>query len=377
MMQELRARIDEIDQEILRLFARRMDAAEAIGRCKRQAGLPIHDPGREREILARLTQNADPELAGYVRLLFSTLFEMSRSRQARLAGAPALSALIDGALRTTPALFPEEASVACPGVEGAYAQLACERLFRRPRLTFVRGFPAVFAAVDGGLCRYGVLPLENSTAGSVAEVYELMRRNRFRIVRAARLHVRHALLAPEGTNLFDVREVLSHEQALRQCAAFLKGLPGAALTPTDNTAAAAQALAAGGRRDAAVIASPECARLYGLRILREGIADTDNNYTRFICIGKGLEVYPGADRTSLLLTLENRPGALYSALAGFAALGVNLLKLESRPIPGSDFEAQFYMDIGASVHDPQLRLALGELTVAARELTYLGSYGEA
>ena len=160
------------------------------------------------------------------------LFELSRCYQGRLLGSTSpLTAEIQTAIDQTPNLFPSNVSVACQGVAGAYSQLACSKLFRLPHILYFSSFEAVFSAIEKGLCRYGVLPLENSTAGSVNAVYDLMMRHDFRIVRSVRLKVDHNLLAPAGTKLSDIREIYSHEQAIHQCSEFLQKLPGVRVIP--------------------------------------------------------------------------------------------------------------------------------------------------
>jgi len=230
--------------------------------------------------------------------------------------------------------------------------------------------------VESGLCRYGVLPLENSTAGSVNAVYDLMNRYRFYIVRSVKLPVTHALLALPGAKLSGIREILSHEQAIRQCGRFLRSLPGVKVTACENTAAAAQTAAEAGRMDLAVISSRDCAAIYGLSALSYTIQDTDSNYTRFICVSKEPEIYPGACKTSLMLTLHNKPGALYHVLAKFHAHGINLNKLESRPVPGQDFEFLFYFDMDTPALSDSLKQVLAELEREAAMFHYLGTYQE-
>ena len=226
------------------------------------------------------------------------------------------------------------------------------------------------------LCQYGVLPLENSTAGSVNAVYDLMQKHNFSIVRSVRLRVDHSLLALPGVKLSEIREVVSHGQALEQCSEFLKQLPNVTVTRCENTAAAARMVAGAGRRDLAAIASPACAEIYGLQPLQERVQNEHGNYTRFICIAAKPEVYPGADRTSLLVTLSNEPGSLYQVLARIYGCGINLTKLESRPIPGSDDTFRFYFDLEASVYSPELPKLLGELESICEHVCYLGSYSE-
>ena len=241
---------------------------------------------------------------------------------------------------------------------------------------FLSSFEAVFSAVEKGLCRYGVVPLENSTAGSVNSVYDLMMQRHFSIVRSVRLKVDHNLLANPGAKLSDIREIYSHEQAIAQCQGFLQSLPGVRVIPCENTAVAAKRVAESGRSDIAAISSRACAPLYGLKCLQEAVQDKGNNYTRFICISKKLEIYPGADRTSLMATLPHKPGALYKLLSRFYALGINLDKLESRPIPERDFEFMFYFDLDVPVYSPQFLQLMCELGSVCESFAYLGSYSE-
>jgi len=234
----------------------------------------------------------------------------------------------------------------------------------------------VFSSIEQGLCRYGVIPLENSTAGSVNQVYDLMMKHHFWVVRSVRLKVDHNLLAPRGVKLSDVKEIFSHEQAISQCADFLAKLPGVKVTACENTAAAAKKVAESGRTDWAALASRACAELYGLDCLAEAVQDQGNNYTRFICISKNLEIYPGADRTSLMMVLAHKPGSLYKVLSRFNALGINLNKLESRPIPERNFEFMFYFDLDTPVYSPQFIQLMGELDSLCESFSYLGSYSE-
>ncbi len=376
-IQNIRDEINELDEKLVELFVRRMHLARAVAEYKKEHDLPVTDRTREREVLHRLTGEVTPEFQVYTKSLYQKLFELSKTYQsALLSSESALVKQIRASIETTPRLLPARAKVACQGTEGAYSQLACDRIFQTPSVEFFDSFDAVFRAVDSGLCHYGILPIENSTAGSVTSVYELMQKYRFYIVGGTRLCVGHTLMAPCGTRLSDVREVISHEQALSQCSDYLKGMEGVRITRAKNTALAAKELAASERHDAAVICSADCAELYGLCVLESSVANTENNHTRFICIAKEPEIYPGANRTSLMVRLPHKPGALYGLLARFDALGINLTKIESRPIAGTDFEFMFYFDIDASVYDDALLALLAQLEAEMSGLTYLGSYYE-
>ena len=376
-LQELRSEIDRIDNELVRLFAERMDVAAKIGDYKKARNLPVFVPAREREKLQDVAEKAGPEMANYTRVLYSMLFELSRSYQSKRSDS--LSALynqITQAIETTPQLFPQAPMVACQGVEGAYSQIACEKIFKNPFILYFKNFEGVFNAIEQGLCQYGILPIENSTAGSVKKVYDLMIKHNFSIVRTFRLKIDHNLLANPGASLDSIKEIYSHEQALNQCAGFLEKLSGIKVIPVENTAVAAEMVASSGRTDIAALSSRSCAELYGLKTLAASVQDQGNNYTRFICISKNLEVYPGSDKTTIMMVLNHRPGALYRVMARLYVLGINVTKLESRPLPDRDFEFMFYFDLDTSIYSEEFVRLMCELDDLCEEFKYLGSYSE-
>ncbi|MBQ9930139.1 MAG: chorismate mutase [Oscillospiraceae bacterium] len=376
-MQDLRKEIDTIDDQIVQLFSQRMDVAARIADYKKANNSPIFVPAREREKLADVAQKAGPEMANYTRVLYSMLFELSRSYQSkRTDTVSALYDRITQAINNTPKLFPQAPMVACQGVEGAYSQIAGEKIFKNPFILYFKNFEGVFNAIEQGLCQYGILPIENSTAGSVKKVYDLMVHHSFSIVRSFRLKIDHNLLALPGSKLEDIRQVYSHEQAINQCGEFLQKLTGIQIIPVENTAVAAEMVAKSGRTDVAAISSRNCAELYGLKVLAPSIQDKGNNYTRFICISKNMEIYPGSDKTSIMMVLNHRPGALYRVMARLYALGINVTKLESRPLPDRDFEFMFYFDLDTSIYSEEFVQLMCELDDLCEEFKYLGSYSE-
>ena len=376
-MEKLRNEIDEIDDSLVKLFEKRMQSTARLAKHKKEHSVPVSDRTREREIIYRMSGKVAPELAGYTKSLYNTLFDLSKSYQNSLISPESkLASEIKKSLEGSEKLFPERAVVACQGTEGAYSQFACDRMFKYPEIMYVNSLDSVFEAVGRGLCRYGILPLENSTAGSVTAVYELMQKHKFYIVGSIKLCISHSLVAAPGVRLDGVKEIFSHEQALNQCSKFLSELKDVKVTVCANTAEAAKSVADSGRSDCAAICSGDCAELYGLSEITSGISNTENNYTRFICISKELEIYPGASCTSLMVRLPHKPGSLYSVISRFAALGVNLTKLESRPVPGSDFEFMFYFDVDASVYSPELAELITQLENELPGLVYLGSYNE-
>ena len=374
---ELRDKIDEIDTELVKLFTARMDIAAQVADYKRANNLPIYVPARERAILQDVAEKAGPEMANYTRVLYSMLFELSRSyQQKRNTQATELYNTITNSIESTPKLFPQTPMVACQGVEGAYAQIACEKIFKSPFIMYFKNFDGVFNAIEQGLCQYGILPIENSTAGSVKKVYDLMIHHNFSIVRTFRLKVDHNLLALPGAKTENITEIYSHEQAINQCAEFLKAFPNAKIIPVENTAIAANMVAQSGRTDVAALSSRSCEELYGLTCLASNVQDEGNNRTRFICISKNLEIYPGSDKTSIMMILNHKPGALYKVLARMYVLGINVIKLESRPIPDRDFEFMFYFDLETSIYSEEFVQLMCELDDLCEEFKYLGSYTE-
>ena len=375
-LSEIREKIDAVDDQLLDLFLQRMDLSEEVAAYKNEHHLPILNKERERAILAKVTERSG-EKERYAYHLFSTLFELARSRQAELIDAPTrVGAQIKAALADMNEVFPQTGLVACQGVEGANSQVACDRLLPRGNIVYVKTFQAVVSAVESGLCKFGVLPIENSSNGSVRAVYELLQDHNLTIVRSTRLCIRHELLALPGVKMGDITEIYSHEQAIGQCSKFLNGLNGVRVIPCDNTAMAAKMVAERGDRHVAAISSHPCAALYGLETVSDEIQDSDNNYTRFICVTKDPVIYAGANRISLIIACDNKPGALYEILSKLAALGINMTKLESCPVTGRNFEFIFFLELEASVQEPGVLPMLEELERSCADFNFLGSYAE-
>lgn len=376
-LNELRNEINDIDAQLVQLFTARMNIAAKVAEYKKEHNLPIYVPAREREILQDVAAKAGPNFSNYTKVLYSMLFELSRSYQRKQSTSETeLYKTITHSIENTPKLFPQSPMVACQGVEGAYAQIACEKIFQTPFIMYFKNFDGVFNAIEQGLCQYGILPIENSTAGSVKKVYDLMIHHNFSIVRTFRLKIDHNLLINPGTKLKDIKEIYSHEQAINQCTEFLKNFTGINIIPVENTAVAAKLVAESGRLDIAAISSRTCEELYGLETLAASIQDKGNNRTRFICISKNLEIYPGADKTSIMMVLSHKPGSLYKVLARMYVLGINVIKLESRPIPDRDFEFMFYFDLETSIYSDEFVQLMCELDDLCEEFKYLGSYIE-
>ncbi|MBR2984555.1 MAG: prephenate dehydratase [Clostridia bacterium] len=377
-LDKIRKGIDEIDDQIADLYAKRMSLVKEVSEAKKQSGKAVNDPDREKKVLLRVADRVEEDMQVYLKRVFETMFETSKAYQTMNAeyntefGEKVKQALSKGELK-----FPPKARVACQGVAGAYSGIAADRMFELADVTYFKNFEGVFQAVEKGFCKYGVLPIENSSAGSVNQVYDLMKAHKFYIVKSLRVSINHNLIANKETDIKNVREIFSHEQAITQCRKFLEKFPLAKITTCPNTAVAAKMLAESGRKDAAALSSRECADLYGLKILQTNVQDSDSNYTRFILIAKEMEFYQNANKISIMTTLpQNAPGSLNKLLAKFANLGINLTKLESRPIVGSGFEFMFYFDFECDIKEKVVQNLLIELSDSTEQFTFLGAYSE-
>lgn len=376
-LEEKRKQIDSIDDKIITLYAERMGIVKEIALEKAKANANVLDMSREKEILSRVTKDLTPEIRVFAKQLFNTLFDTSKAYQSRyLHTSSNVSIAIKEALTGARPDFPAFATVACQGVKGAYSYLAAEKIFQLSDITYFKNFEGVFNAVQSGLCEYGVLPIENSSVGSVNAVYDLMKKYKFYIVKGLKLHIRHSLLGNKGASIKDIKEIVSHEQALNQCSEFVKKYPGVKITAFENTASAALYVSESGRKDIAAISSPECAELYGLAVLESNIQNNDSNYTRFICISKKLKIFPHAGKISIMVNLPNESGSLNKMLTKFTTLGLNLTKLESRPYPNTDFEFLFYFDFEADIEKEEVINLIAELDNRSEQFSFLGSYSE-
>ncbi len=269
--------------------------------------------------------------------------------------------------------------VSFQGEPGAYSEQAVFNYFGKVETVPCESFDVMFASVVSGVSDAALAPIENSSAGSIHQNYDLLLRHDLHIVGEYFLRVQHCLIANPGVKMEDVKKAISHPQALGQCAAYLRGKGIKAETVYD-TAGSVKMLKESGARDVAAIASKRAAELYGMQILQEGIEDNAENYTRFLAIGRESIVPTGEPRsegrakTSIVFTLKNVPGSLFKAMSVFALRDIDLTKIESRPLQGSPWEYLFYIDLIGSVHDEAVQRALDHLGEYAVMLRVLGSY---
>ena len=373
-IEELRKEIDRIDDQLSALYLERMNVCREIGEEKAKNALPVNVAQRENAVLARITKGADEDKVIYLKQLYDNIFSQSKSYQNSLRdlSSPTVDKIRE-VLSEERTSFPIGATVACQGVEGAFSGVAAKKLFEITDITYFKTFEGVFNAVEKGLCDYGVLPIENSSAGSVLPVYDLMKKHNFYIVKSIRVPVRHSLVAKDPKT--KITKIYSHEQALAQCSEYIKKL-GATPVPVENTAIAAKLVAESDEKGIAAICNKDCARLYSLEIVDSDVQDSGFNFTRFICISNKLRIFKGADKISVMTALEHKVGSLNTLLSRFYTQGLNLTKLESRPVGSGDFEFMFYFDFEGDVESRGLLNLLADLENSSDKFVFLGSYKE-
>ncbi len=363
-----REKIDRIDAQLLPLFVERMGCSERVARIKRQAGAPVLNAQREREILERVSREAGA-YGGSAAALYQSIMAISRARQHQMLDQDVPLREWE---RTAKRQLPMPVGrVVCQGVRGSYSHIAARRLLGKEDVAFVPEFQEVFQEVDQGAL--GVVPVENSAAGSVAAVYDLILRYRFFIVGAVDVGVEHCLAAAEGVGT--ITRVLSHPQALAQCSDYISAHHMEA-EAFSNTAAAAAFIARERPAGTAAICSQEAAQRYGLCVLREGVQNVKNNTTRFVAVSKEPVLPAEANKISLCFSLPHTTGSLYNVLQRFAVEGLNLTKIESRPIPGKRFEYDFYLDFTGNIHNPGTLDLICALHGELPRFSFLGNYNE-
>ncbi len=378
-LSEIRKKIDEIDSQLLPLFVERMKCAEIVAKNKLEQNLPIFNAERENQILDKVALSAR-DFDTEAKMLYTVMMSLSRMRQHKLMNSgEATRKQISDTMATSASLdaLSQGKTVACVG-RGSYGHEAASALFPQCQVSFQSSHDDVFQALEQGAADIGVLPVENSSAGSVSEVYDLIMQYRFCIIAAATVQIRHCLAAPKGASLETVRTVTSHPQALCQCAEFIRA-HGFQPIQDVNTAIAARQIAARNDPSCGVVCSELAANLYGLEILQRGVQNNKHNRTRFVAIKKDMAFPTGADKISLCFSLDHITGSLYSVLGRFAMHGLNLTKIESRPARNviDDFQYDFYLDFSGSVTDDKTLDLICELSSELKSFSFLGNYVEA
>ena len=367
-LDELRIEIDKLDKTILSSFEKRMDLCHQVADYKKKNGLPVFQGDREKAIIEKVRANSPRELKDASAVLFTEIMDISKSLQ---------QSDIYSSKETVPPspfIVSPDQPIGCQGTEGSNSEAAARKIFPDNKITFYDDFEQVFRAVTNGDITYGILPIHNSTAGSVTETYDLMRKYDVYIAKKIRTEIHHCLAAREGVGMNDIHNVYSHPQALSQCSAFLHQND---LRPTEalNTANAARFVSTSSESCAA-ICSESCADLYGLHILQTNISNVIPNYTQFICISRDFLVSDDADTISVNLKLPHSAGSLYRLLSTFFISSMNLTKIESRPLLDGSFDVMFYLDFTGKISDLKVRSLLSELACELEYFKFLGNYSE-
>ncbi len=370
-LEDIRKDIDELDRELIPLLKKRMECSLKVAEIKKAEGMPIYHPAREQEILDRVNV-AGGEFGRYIKSVYRELMSVSReAQQAEITGIGKLAEYIKSAGGT----IKKKVTVACQGIEGAFSNIASENLHSESNIKFYPTFEDVFKALEKDEATYGVVPVENSNAGSVMEVYDLILKYRFYIVSAAELEVNENLLGIKGATVDDIKTVYSHPQALAQSDEFIKER---GITPIQytNTAMAARLVADKNDKTVGAIGSSLAARLYGLDIIVPNIQTVKHNSTRFITISKELIIPDDANKVSVVFSLPHTVGALQRVLDRFSMNGLNLTKIESRAARNGKFEYLFYLDFSGNLKDYNTVAFISSLEDELPDFTFLGNYRE-
>ncbi len=371
-LSSLRQSISDVDQEILDLFARRMALARQIAGHKAKTGSPVFDPQREDEVAALALAHTDPVDAIRAATLLRSLMRLSREAQYDLLVNGGHSFALGSEIAKAPQKLPKLKQIVYQGSAGSYAAQASQRLFPNVPMRPSATWREACDLVKNGEVDLAVLPLENSTAGTVDDVYDLLLQDDLYIWRSLKLPIQHRLLGLPGSSLSDVRTVISHPQALAQCSDLIRQ-QGWAVQESLNTAFAAEAVARRGDPSFAAIASDTAAAAHRLKVLRADICNSNVNQTRFIAVGRSLRLLPDADRISLILRLPHLSGALASTLAVFGDRGLNLSKIQSRPDLDNPWSYLFYLDFECQV--AQMETALATLYHLNQEMLWMRLLG--
>lgn len=368
-LNEIRGKIDSIDDKILDLFIERMNLSLDVAKFKSANNMVVFQGEREKFIIDNVRENAPEPLKKSAAFLFMNIMDISKCAQINEISP-------DFKINFTDKIK-ERASVAVQGIEGAYGHAACKKLFDNGSISFFASFKEVFEAVESGDVDYGVLPVENSTAGEVTANMELLERHSVYICRTVFVECAHVLAAKKGVREEDVKILFGHEQAIRQCTSYIEGRGDLTVIPYHNNAAAAKMVSENESGELGCICSAECAEMHGLEIVRDSIASDPDNRTRFICISKNVEVYGDADTVAVSLSIPNISGALYRLLTKFAVNGLSMSKILSKPLPTEvkmkfPEDYMFYIEFDGSVKDPVVRRLLGNFE---SELNYFKFHG--
>ncbi|MBM7872115.1 chorismate mutase/prephenate dehydratase [Clostridium pascui] len=384
ILQNLRNEIDEIDKQLVELFEKRMETVLKVAQYKKENNIPILNKSREDEVIEKNVKFLKNK--GFKRAeaeFLKSVMTISRKAQAKeifeynIEMKDDKKSELEYLVSNEAACVPkkDKINVGFQGVPGSFSEEALLEYFGdEVTIHNVREFEDIFRALKNNEIDYGVLPIENSSTGGIVEVYDLLRKYGFFIVGERTIKVNHNLLGIKGTKIEDIKEVYSHPQALQQSGEFLKDYSNWEKIPYRNTAASAELIKNENSKLKAAIGSKRAGEIYNLDIIEENINYNKNNYTRFIVIGKNLELQSDYDKISIILTLPHKAGSLYNILSIFAEYNLSLLKIESRPIVDKSFEYFFYIDFEGNLDSQSVKEAMGELRNNSYDFKLLGNY---
>lgn len=370
-LENVRKEIDEIDAKLIPLLKERMLCSLKVAEIKREQNIPILNEKREQEIIDLVTEKGG-EFGSYIATVYREIMGVSKeAQQAELSPIGALAGQIVNAKDG----IKENIAVACQGIGGAFGSIAAKSLHPTGNIKYYTTFEDVFKAVENDEVCYGVLPVENSNAGSVSEVYDLILKYRYYIVSAADLAVGQNLLGIKGAKLENIKTAYSHPQALSQSKEFLKA-NGIKREPFSNTALAAKYVSGLHDKSVAAVGSALAAELYGLDVIAPNIQTIKNNTTRFITISKQLIIPADANKISVVFSVPHSVGALNRVLNRFCMNGLNLTKIESRAAKNGEFDYIFYLDFSGNLNDRKTIALISSLEQELPDFTFLGNYKE-
>ncbi len=369
-----RKELDGIDRQIVELFEKRMKICGDVAQSKIESGKAVFDPERENQKLAAVKEQAHGEFNQQaVQELFAQMMTISRRYQYGLLAANGKS--VDLGFEKVEEIPKEGARVVYQGVEGAYGHAATEQYFGADAdIHHVQTFEDAMREVWDGTSDYAVLPIQNSSAGAVSDNYDLLTKYQNYIVAEVFLPVSHALLGHPDAELSDIRTVYSHPQALMQSSGYLNAHREWKQMKIENTAVAAQKIIEDGDKTQAAVASTIAGRIYGLKTLASAIQNNRGNTTRFIVVAKKPIYRVDASKVSISFELPHRVGTLYNILNHISFNGVSMQMIESRPVPGRNWEYRFFIDMEGNLDDAQVCNALTAISQEAQNLRILGNY---
>lgn len=373
-LKNYRDEIDDIDKELVKLFTKRLVLVKEVAKTKETLNNAVLNNEREEEVIEKTSKTAG-ELGKQIATIMKTVMRISREKQYEIICDNNLDWELRKLIETSKNQNIEAKNIVYCGMSGSYSEMAANIMYPNSIPVGQKSFEDACIMVQNGQADIAVVPLENSTAGTVNEVYDLLPKYELYIIQAFSSEIENCLLGVKGSKLSDIKEVISHPQALMQCDKLIKQM-NLAVTPCDNTAFAAEMVSKRNDKSISAIASQKTAKEYSLDILISSVNNEITNQTRFVALSKNPRIVSSANRVSIAFKLANQSGSLASVLSIFADLNLNLVKIQSRPIPHKAWEYMFYLDFTAEIDNKDAYTALYHLEKELPYLSFLGWYKE-